>query len=215
MFPINLNLQRLSVALVGSGPMTERRLELLDEGRAEDVTVYAPTPSEALVRRAGPRLRRRWPTEADVARTRVLMIADGLGSTLTEILVAAARVGGTLVNVEDRPELCDFHSPATVRRGDLLLTVSTGGRSPALARRLRHFLAELFGSEWAARVDRLGELRAGWREDGLDRATVLQRTERWVEREGFLPDRAEAAAIIAGLTASGSANAPQTQQRRG
>ena len=50
-----------------------------------------------------------------------------------------------LVNVEDRPALCDFHSVAEVRRGDLLLTVSTGGASPGLAARIRARLAAEFG----------------------------------------------------------------------
>ena len=57
-----------------------------------------------------------------------------------------------LVNVEDRPALCDFHSVAEVRRGDLLLTVSTGGASPGLAARIRARLAAEYGPEWADRA---------------------------------------------------------------
>jgi precorrin-2 dehydrogenase/sirohydrochlorin ferrochelatase len=194
MFPAMLDLSRLPVVLVGNGPTTERRLALLDEDRAESVTVYAPTPSEALERQAGKRLRRRWPTPAEAASARVLLMADGVEIGILHDVVAAARAGGALVNVEDRRELCDFHSPATVRRGDLLLTVSTGGRSPALSRRLGRFLAEVFGPEWQARLDSLARLRAQWREAGADPATVSDWTEAWIERHDLLPDSGTAAA---------------------
>ncbi len=148
MFPISLDLSRLPVTLVGNGPQAARRLALLDEDGAENVIVYAPAPTEALARAGDGRLLRRWPTPAEVAQARLLLIADDVEAGVMRDLVATARAGGTLVNVEDRPELCDFHSPAVVRRGDLLLTVSTGGRSPRLAHRLGRFLGEVFGPEW-------------------------------------------------------------------
>jgi precorrin-2 dehydrogenase/sirohydrochlorin ferrochelatase len=72
------------------------------------------------------------------------------------------------VNAEDRPELCDFHSVAEVRRGDLLLTVSTGGASPGLAARIRARLAAEYGPEWADRLNLLRGRRAAWRQDGND-----------------------------------------------
>ena len=79
-------------------------------------------------------------------------------------LAALARSERVLVNVEDRPALCDFHSVAEVRRGDLLLTVSTGGASPGLAARIRARLAAEFGPEWAERVALLRGHRAAWRQ---------------------------------------------------
>jgi len=196
MFPVNLDLARLPVALVGNGPMTERRLALLDEDRAAAVAVYAPTPGETLLHRAGPRLRRRWPTTVEARRARVLLIADGVEACMAREMVAAARASGTLVNVADRPELCDFHSPATVRRGDLLLTVSTAGRAPALSRRLSRFLAEVFGPDWQARLDRLASLRAAWREGGARAADIRDWSENWIQDQGFLPDSVKAAEAL-------------------
>src|SRR5262249_60100697 len=81
-------------------------------------------------------------------------------------LAALARRERVLVNVEDRPLLCDFHSVAAVHRGDLLLTVSTGGASPGLAARIRARLAAEFGPEWAERVALLRAQRDGWRRNG-------------------------------------------------
>jgi len=196
MFPIVVDLVKLRVILAGNGPQAVRRLSLLDEDCAGSVTVHAPAPSEALVSCAGARLVRRWPTPAEVASVRLLLIADGIEASALSGLVAAARAAGTLVNVEDRPELSDFHSPAMVRRGDLLITVSTGGRSPALARRLGRFLAEVFGPEWQARLADLAALRSQWREGGANPSTICARTEDWVERHGRLPSEAEAAATV-------------------
>ncbi|HKX10664.1 MAG TPA: NAD(P)-dependent oxidoreductase [Stellaceae bacterium] len=196
MFPITLDLSTVPLILVGNGPQTLRRLSLVDEDRAARVTVSAPAASEALVRAAGARLIRRWPTPAEIASTKILLIADGVEASALADLVAVARAAGTLVNVEDRPELSDFHSPAIVRRGDLLMTVSTGGRSPALARRIGRFLAEVFGPEWQARLEDLAARREHWRGSGADPSTVSAWTDAWVDRHGQLPSGSETASAV-------------------
>jgi precorrin-2 dehydrogenase/sirohydrochlorin ferrochelatase len=194
MFPIVLDLSTLPVILAGNGQQAARRLALLDQDRAGSVTVYAPAPCEALASAAHSRLVRRWPTSTEIASARLLLIADGVEASALSDLVAVSRAARTLVNVEDRPALSDFHSPAVVRRGELLVTVSTGGRSPALARRLGRFLGEVFGSEWQARLENLAALRGQWREAGADPSMVAAWTEAWVHRHGQLPSESEAAA---------------------
>ena len=84
----------------------------------------------------------------------------GLDEGEARELARRAQAAGVLVNVEDRPSLCDFHVPAIVRRGDLVLTVSTGGRAPGLARLLREWLGRRFGPEWTGRLNDLGATRA-------------------------------------------------------
>jgi precorrin-2 dehydrogenase/sirohydrochlorin ferrochelatase len=76
-----------------------------------------------------------------------------------DAIARAARDRGVLVNVMDDIPNCDFAAPAVVRRGDLVLAISTGGRSPALARKLREELEERFGSEWAEVLEVLREVR--------------------------------------------------------
>ena len=98
-------------------------------------------------------------------------------------LAAAARPERVLVNVEDRPALCDFHSVAEVRRGDLLLTVSTGGASPGLAARIRARLASEYGPEWAGRLELLRERRAAWRRDGRNAGEL---TDALLQANGWL-----------------------------
>jgi len=72
---------------------------------------------------------------------------------------ADARAAGVLVNVVDVPEQCDFIVPAQVRRGDLVVAVTTGGAAPSLSRRLRERLEEEFGPEWAPYLEALRAAR--------------------------------------------------------
>ena len=83
-------------------------------------------------------------------------------------------------------ELCDFHNPAQVRRGDLLLTVSTGGRSPGLAARIRSELAQAFGPEWAGRLNRLAAKRASWRRPGRSLDELARLTNATIDGNGWL-----------------------------
>ena len=76
-----------------------------------------------------------------------------------DAIALAARDRGVLVNVMDDVSNCDFAAPAVVRRGELVLAISTGGRSPALARKLREDLDTRFGVEWAEVVEVLREVR--------------------------------------------------------
>jgi precorrin-2 dehydrogenase/sirohydrochlorin ferrochelatase len=186
MLPLVLDLARLRLVLVGNDERAERRLALLDEAGAADLAVHAEAPSAALALAAGARLIRRLPTAEELARARVVFISDRTAPQ-SRHLAAAARAGGALVHVEDAPALCDVHAPAVLRRGELLIAVSTGGKSPGLARRIKRFLAGLFGEQWQGRLDELAALRRRWRDSGADAATLAQWTEAWVARQGWLP----------------------------
>ncbi|MBX6320510.1 MAG: hypothetical protein IRY94_01660, partial [Rhodospirillaceae bacterium] len=98
----------------------------------------------------------------------------------------------TLVHVEDRPELSDVTMPSLLRRGGLLVAVSTGGRSPTLAARLRRFLEDVLGEEWAERVERIAALRDALRARGLAPPEVRRACEALIEAEGWLPPPAGA-----------------------
>jgi len=155
---------------------------------AARVKVYAETLDVALADAVGPRLRHRLPTAEDLVGVRLLLVA-GLDGGAASALAALARAMGILVNVEDRKPWCDVHVPKVVRRGDLTLTVSTNGRSPGLAKRIRHYLERLFGPEWEARVDDVAARRTAWRSEGADMATVGNRTDALIARRGWLrPD---------------------------
>ncbi|HEY1630021.1 MAG TPA: NAD(P)-dependent oxidoreductase [Rhizomicrobium sp.] len=116
----------------------------------------------------------------------VLFIA-GFSISESARLAREARAKGVLVNVEDVPALCDFHVPAIVRRGDLLLTVSTGGASPGLARMIREWLERRLGLEWSGRLREVSQSRERWRRQGHPPADVARRTRAFVEEREWLP----------------------------
>ena len=186
MLPLVLDPSRLALILVGDGAAAERRLDLLDAAGAADLTLYAANPSAALALAAGHRLVRRLPTIQEVAAARLVFISDR-AAPHARSLAAAARAAGALVHVEDEPSLSDVHAPAVLRRGDLTIAVSTGGKSPGLAVQVKRFLGAVFGQEWQARLDALAALRQGWRAGGADSETVTRWTDAWIGRQGWLP----------------------------
>jgi len=187
MIPVIVDPKQVSIAVVGRGRAAERRLELLLEGGAERLTVFSDQPSAGLAARAGVRLQRRLPAAKELAALALLWIVD-LPLASAAPLARAARAAGCLVNVEDVIDLCDFHNPAQVRRGDLLLTVSTGGTSPGLAARIRSELARAFGPEWADRLNMIAARRALWRRPGRPLDELARLTNATIDAQGWLQE---------------------------
>ena len=73
----------------------------------------------------------------------------------------ACRAARILINVVDVPPLCDFHVPSVVRRGEVVIAIGTGGKAPAMSRRIRKRIQAAIGPEYGALLDIMGELRAG------------------------------------------------------
>ena len=186
MIPIVVDPRQNALALIGRGSAAERRLELLLAGGAEQIAVFSDAPSPQLAELAAHRFRHRLPGPAELARFALLWIAD-LPIAEAAPLARAARAGGCLVNVEDVVAFCDFHNPSQVRRGDLLLTVSTAGKSPGLAARIRAQLARAFGPEWASRLERIGEKRAAWRRERRSLEDLARLTNATIDAHGWLP----------------------------
>jgi siroheme synthase-like protein len=118
--------------------------------------------------------RRAWePRDLDDA---FLCIASSADPGERDDIARAARQRRVLVNVMDDVANCDFAAPAIVRRGDLAIAISTGGRSPAAARQLREMLGDRFGPEW----EELIEILRAVREDTLPMLPDLaERSRRW------------------------------------
>jgi precorrin-2 dehydrogenase/sirohydrochlorin ferrochelatase len=189
MIPIVLDPCMTSLALIGRAAPARRRLELLLMGGADAIAVFSDAPSAELAELAAHRLRRRLPEVSELAGLDVVWIVD-LPLAEARPLVAASRAAGALVNLEDVSESCDFHNPAIVRRGDLLLTVSTGGRSPGLAARIRRQLERSFGPEWALRLAQVSARRTAWRRRARPLAEFARLTDAMIDRRGWLPQPA-------------------------
>lgn len=169
MIPIALDPRALPVAVAGRGPLALRRFEALRAAGASAALLF----SDPL------------PNSDDLAALKVLWIV-GLPDDAAAELAALARSHQVLVNVEDRPALCDFHNVAEVRRGSLLLTVSTGGASPGLASRIRAQLARQYGPEWAERTAQIKRLRDAWRRDHVAPTEISTMTEVVLRANGWL-----------------------------
>lgn len=178
----------LPVLLVGRGPQTVKRLAILDGAGASRVVVRSDRPSALLELRAGKRLRLGsiTPTKGEIAEARLLFVGD-LPEAEAAPIAAAARRARVPVNVEDQMTLCDMHVPAMVRRGRLLLTVSTGGASPGAASRIRRSLEEQFGPGWDERLEEIAALRSRLRREGKGPAEILRATDALIDERSWLP----------------------------
>ncbi|HXJ00817.1 MAG TPA: NAD(P)-dependent oxidoreductase [Micropepsaceae bacterium] len=169
MLPIILDGSKVSAGLAGEGQGFARRLKLMKAGGVDEPVTFSG----------------RLPTPEELAQLQILFIA-GLDAPTSRTLATAARQAGVVVNVEDVPELCDFHVPAQIRRGDLLLAISTAGRSPALSRALREHLETRFGAEWEGRLEEIAALRQQWRAAGVAPDEVSLRTRALLTERGWL-----------------------------
>src|SRR5438093_5355318 len=97
-----------------------------------------------------------------------------------------ARLRNVLCNAVDDPDNCDFYYPAVVNRGDLQIAISTGGRSPALAQRLRRELEEQFGPEYESWVAELGTARDELAAQSLDAESRKKVLHEIASREAFI-----------------------------
>lgn len=150
-YPILMDLEGRRVLVVGGGRVAERKVRsLLEFGACVDVVSRALSPALEDLQGEG---RVRWAArefqEAQLEGM-TLVVAATDDSETNRGVSASARKQGIPVNAVDQPEDCTFIVPAVVRRGDLVLAVSTSGRSPALAKRIREDLQAQYGPEYSA-----------------------------------------------------------------
>jgi precorrin-2 dehydrogenase/sirohydrochlorin ferrochelatase len=190
-YPLILRIAGQRCVVVGGGSVAARKVRGLIVSGA-DVLAVAPEigPELAALAEHGTiRVGRRAfePSDLDGA---LLAFAATNDRAVNEAVVRAAQDRDTIVNVADDPAACDFTVPAVVRRGDVMLAISTGGRSPAFARFLREQLEAWLTDARCALLDLAAELR---RE--LQAAGVTIDSQRW---QAALADEAALAALAEG-----------------
>ena len=175
-YPVMLEVGGRAVVVVGEEAVRLGRADaLLDAGALVTVVAEGPAARLDLIEARGAVVERRGFHAGDLAGA-FLCVASSGDPAERAAIAREARARGVLVNVMDDVEHCDFAAPAVVRRGDLVIAVGTGGRSPALARRLREELSERFGPEWAEVLEVLGRVR----EESLRAFPDLgERAARW------------------------------------
>lgn len=159
LFPIFLKLEGRRCLVVGAGAVGTQKTAGLLEARA-DVVVVDPSPSvsfrEMFAARVTWHQRSYVPADLDGAYLVIVATSD---EALNREIYEEAQRRGILANVVDVPPLCDFYYPAVVRRGSLIVAVSSQGESPHLAQRVRDEISEALPEELSSAVDRIGEER--------------------------------------------------------
>ena len=160
-YPICLDVRDKPCLVVGGGGVGTRKVRTLVEcgGR---VTVVAPEASREVARRAAAgeiAWKQRTYEPGDVAGM-FLVIGATSDMTINEGLSRDAAAENILCNIADVPRICNFILPAVIQQGDLQVTVSTTGKSPAFAKHLKRELEEQFGPEYAVFLDLMGRIRA-------------------------------------------------------
>jgi len=188
-YPVNLVLDGRDCLVVGGGQIAVRKVDglLACGGR---VRVVAPRIDPELLDRPAVTCERRPWAPADM-KGAWLVIAATDDPAVNRAVYEAGERAGIWVNGADDPANCAFTLPSVVRRGDLQLTVSTGGRSPALATWLRRRLEGEIGPEYATLLDLLADERrglkaAGRSTEGLDWQSALDSDMLGLIRTGDL-----------------------------
>jgi len=167
-YPVILDLKGRTVLVVGGGKVAQRKVEGLLQAGAS-VRLVAPELTPDL---------RQWSEEGRVdwlARGFEpldlegcwLIIAATNDRLLNRAIRGRAEEAGLWINVVDQPEDCSFTLPACLRRGELLITVSTGGASPLLSARLKRRLGRQFDQAWEPYLRLLRAVRTAVLERGL------------------------------------------------
>jgi precorrin-2 dehydrogenase/sirohydrochlorin ferrochelatase len=159
-YPVNLDMTNKRCVVVGGGDIAERKVERLLECGAQ-VTVVSKSLTPVL------KARKKTGQMDHIDRDYEDQALDGafmvIGATdrndVNERISKEAMARGLLVNIVDDPDRCNFILPSLVQQGDLSIAISTGGKSPALAKKLRKELEKQYGPEYQTLLVIMGILR--------------------------------------------------------
>ena len=159
-YPINVNIADRLCLVVGGGAVAVRKIESLLQSRAR-IRVVSPEARgkiSALAAVGAIEWLRREYRGGDLEGVFLVFAATSQPAVQQQI-AEQAKKAGVLLNSADSPDQCDFQVPAKIRRGDLLIAVSTGGASPALSAQIKHRLYLEFGPEYGDLVELLARIR--------------------------------------------------------
>ncbi|MBW1692674.1 MAG: bifunctional precorrin-2 dehydrogenase/sirohydrochlorin ferrochelatase [Deltaproteobacteria bacterium] len=159
-YPIYLDVQNRHCLVVGGGSVGARKIStLLDCGAS--VTVVGPRISAKLneLAKKTTLIIKKKPFQFSDLKDKFLVIGATDNQELNQQIHAEAERLGILCNIADRPEACNFILPSIVKKGDLVIAISTSGSSPAFAKKLRKDFEKQFGNEYAAFLELMGAIR--------------------------------------------------------
>ena len=159
-YPVNLDVMDKRCVIVGGGAVAERKVERLLECGARVIVVSLKlTPMLEDRKKAGCIEHIDADYETQMLGAAFMVIGATDCDDVNAQVSQDARALGLLVNIVDDPVKCNFILPSLVQRGDLSIAVSTAGKSPALARKIREDLQQLYGPEYESLLAIMGAIR--------------------------------------------------------
>lgn len=156
-YPIAFDVTARPCLVVGGGGIALRKVQALVEAGAR-VTVISPEIDTRIEDVVGVEVIRRAFEPGDTMGFALVFAATG-NREVNVGISREASAKGIPVNVVDDPELCTFIVPAVVRRGDMMIAITTSAKAPAFGKRMRRRIEELIGEEYGPYVALLGEIR--------------------------------------------------------
>jgi siroheme synthase-like protein len=163
LFPVFLKLNQLHTVLIGGGNVgLEKLTALLQNSQQAAVSIVAeqvlPEIYELTANHPQIKITQKSFTEDDLDNADIVIAATA-NNVLNEQIRKAAHARKLLINVADKPELCDFYLGSIVKKGDLKIAISTNGKSPTVAKRLKQVLAENLPNELDTTLQQISALR--------------------------------------------------------
>lgn len=186
LFPMFLKLEGRSCLVVGAGKIGEGKIRSLLVSRAK-VRVVAPWTTEAVAgwARAGVVNWESREFKLEDLKETFLVIAATSSVDVNDAVYREATRHQILCNVVDDPERCDFYYPAVVRRGALQVAISTEGKSPALAQKLRREYERQLAPFYAGWLEQLGKIRTRLFGQSLNPDLRRRLLHRWAAQSPF------------------------------
>lgn len=163
LYPIFLKLEELDVLLVGAGNVgLEKLVSLLSNSPETRIIVVAPfvkdEVKDLLQNHPNCKIVQRPFEESDLENKNLAILATE-NKELHRQIKSLANEKGILVNVADTPELCDFYLSSIVQKGNLKIAISTNGKSPTIAKRIKEVLNETIPDEIDGLLDNMQSIR--------------------------------------------------------
>lgn len=179
LFPVFLKLENFRVLIIGGGIIgLEKISAVLNNSPLTDVTLIAesilPELNDFAAKFPNTKISRK-KFEATDLNEMDFVISAVNDKVLSAEIASLAKARRILINVADTPDLCDFYLSSIVKKGDLKIAISTNGKSPTMAKRVKEVLNDSFPEETQSILDNLGKIRAELSGDFANKVKELNR----------------------------------------
>ena len=182
LFPVFVKAEQLQLMVVGAGKVAHEKLvALLSNAPQTSITIVAEMVSAEVQELVAPypkiRLSRKKFEATDLEGINLLLVAVN-DPSLSFLISRLAKERNILTNVADRPSQCDFYLGSIVQKGTLKIAISTNGKSPTLAKRMRELLQDALPEEVDELINSLHAIRNRLSGDFSDKVKQLNEITR-------------------------------------